>query len=693
MQKRIKRMLPILFVFTLIAVLGKGSLNIAAKTASDYSVQVSTNRKAATCDYQVNGLDLSETSSMEMTVSYTNSNGETITALKQQMMVNASNCKDGVYTGSFSMEDFDIKDYAKYKVSFAIGDVIVDAKDSCDFSIHTDKCKVSVDANTDSTKRKVLLTSTEDAGNVIIPGSNNTVNVFVWKKGASESEAVVAEDEKVLTNTSQAWTINVTKACSGYGTYYAKIAFADGTQTIGKSTFKVVPKATTLKTKKSKALEKKQAFAVSMTGFSAPFTAKKVYFDVYNSKGTKVYTKTATAKSKSSYYAEINMKALNYKFDKYKIKVSAKDANGETVQLSKSASVTQKPSAKSLTIKKSKATRSSTFNLKNAYIPGNIKSVRFLVYQKANGKETLFRKVTATYKSSSNTYTATIKNKKAGTFVVYAYGYTNWGKKVLMKKKSVKITKAEVVRNGWYYEKYNGKTYKFYYKNDKKVTDLTKILKLNKSHNKLYIEINRAACCVTVYAYDSVKKKYIIPVKTFTVSVGRDVSTVAGAGALNIHSSFTPIGTFSICTNGTSVKYSLKPMYEPDGSTVYSRWTSHIVGNVYFHSIAVGSQSHYALNPNTYNRLGSPASAGCIRMTVAGAKWIYDYASTGTPVKIVTGSSKYPGPLGKEKTIKVTSSIHYDPTDPEVPDSTKKKDYAAGRISGYMTKSGKKVGY
>ena len=66
-------------------------------------------------------------------------------------------------------------------------------------------------------------------------------------------------------------------------------------------------------------------------------------------------------------------------------------------------------------------------------------------------------------------------------------------------------------------------------------------------------------------------------------------------------------------------------MHEPDGSTVYARWATHIVGNVYFHSIAVGTQSHYALPAVTYNKLGKPASAGCIRMAVAVAKWIYDY--------------------------------------------------------------------
>lgn len=691
MLKKMKRIVSMMFVFALIAILGKGTFSIAAKTASDYSVVISTNRKAATCNYQVNGLDISETGSMKLTVSYEKEGGETVTALEQEMILDASNCVDGIYTGSFSLEDFDVKDYAKYTVSFTIGDVTVAAKEQCDFSIHTDKCKISVDANNASKNRKVTLTSSEATGNVIIPGSNTTVNVFVWEKGTSEANAVAAGTGKAITNTSQAWTINASKVCKGYGTYYAKIALEDKSATIGKASFSIAPKASALKAAKNSALEKKQAFAVSMTGFSTPVTAKKVYFEIYNSKGTKVYTKKATAKSSSSYYAEIKLKSLSYKFDTYKVKAFAADENGKVAKLSVSASITEKPTAKKFTITKKKSTRTSTFKLTKAYIPGNIKEVKFFMYEKSNGK--LHRTVKASYASSADAYKATIKNKKAGTFTVYAYGYTNWGTRVLMKKASVKISKSEVIRNGWYYEKYNGKTYKFYYKNDKKVTDLTKILGLKKSGNNLYIEINRAACCVTVYAYDSVKKKYIIPVKTFTVSVGRDTSTVAGSGALNISSSFTPIGTYSICTNGTSVKYSLKPMYEPNGSTVYARWASHIVGNVYFHAIAVGSQSHYALNPYTYNRLGSPASAGCIRMTVAGAKWIYDYASTGTTVKIVAGSSSRPGPLGKEKTIKVTSSIHYDPTDPAVPDSTKKKDYAAGRISGYMTKSGKKVGY
>ncbi len=292
--------------------------------------------------------------------------------------------------------------------------------------------------------------------------------------------------------------------------------------------------------------------------------------------------------------------------------------------------------------------------------------------------------------------TTTVNNNKTGSYLVRAYGYTAWNKRVLLNEVNYRLRKKDMGKNGWYYEKYNGKKYKLYYVNNVVQTDVTKLLKLKKSSssntNNFYIEVNRAACTVTIFMKNKDTGKYDLPVKTCTVSVGRDVSTVAGTGGLTLHSSYTPLGTYSICTNGQSVKYTLKPMVEPDGSTVYARWATHIVGNVYFHAIAVGSQSHYALSSSTYNRLGSPASAGCIRMTVADAKWIYDYASTGSTVKIIKGKASKPGPMGKNAVIK-TKGVSYDPTDPAVPTSRKKADYKAKRISGYMTKNGTRVGY
>ena len=151
----------------------------------------------------------------------------------------------------------------------------------------------------------------------------------------------------------------------------------------------------------------------------------------------------------------------------------------------------------------------------------------------------------------------------------------------MLKKTKFKLKKSDLGKNGWYYEKYKGKKYKFYYINNEKQTDLTKILKLKKSssshQNKFYIEVNRAACVVTIYMYNDETNKYDIPVKTCSVCVGSDIWTVAGTGGLHEKSAYTPIGTYSVCTNGQSVKYTMKPMHEPDGSTVYARWATHIV--------------------------------------------------------------------------------------------------------------------
>ena len=434
--------------------------------------------------------------------------------------------------------------------------------------------------------------------------------------------------------------------------------------------------------------EKNQTFRVFVEKVNSALVVKNVTFNIYNSAGKLVCTEKGVHNGTSTYYySDIPLKTINYKFGNYKIEVSVTD-NAGIVRILKKTGVRVKTGT--LTVTKL-ANGTAKFRLKNAYIPGNIKSVRFKVYSIKNGKRTLIKKLIGVY--SNKTYIANYQYMVSGRTQVVACGYTQWNKEIKFKTKEFSVKSSEVGKNGWRYEKYAGKVYKFYYKNGEKLTDLTNVLKLKKGNKKLKIVVNRAACCVTIYAYDSQKKDYIIPVKTCTVSVGRDTATTSGAAGLSISSSYTPLGSYSISSNGTAAKYSLKPMGEPDGSTVYARWASHVVGNVYFHAIAVGSQSHYALRASNYNKLGSAASAGCIRMTVADAKWLYDYAAVGSSVKIEKGNSKKPGPLGKAATIKIAESINYDPTDPSVPAATKKKDYKAGRISGYMTSKGKKVGY
>ena len=66
-----------------------------------------------------------------------------------------------------------------------------------------------------------------------------------------------------------------------------------------------------------------------------------------------------------------------------------------------------------------------------------------------------------------------------------------------------------------------------------------------------------------------------------------------------------------------------------------------------------------------FNLLGEPASLGCVRLTCADAKWIYDNCGTGTEV-IVYDDAENPGPLGKPEEVKLTAENpmrQWDPTD------------------------------
>lgn len=674
------------------------SLTVQAKADTvQTKADIDVERAKGVCNYTVDGIDIETTPSMTLKVSY-DDNGENIVNFSKEINLDASNCPDGSYSGSFSMTDMESYTYAEYKVSFVMSDgTEINADKICDFSVHKNKYSIVATGKNDESNRNMGLKSKESSSDVIVPGENNKVILVIWKKGADESVARPQSTPKAITNLSVTWDLAVSKICAGYGTYYAKVVLendnlANGTYDMGTKSFTVAASCSKITASKPANLEKRASFKVYASNVKSALGVKKVSFNVYNSKGKKVYTKNGSKSGSKNYYAIISLKNLKYILDKYTVKVSITDNIGNKKELSVKASVDQRAKGGSMSVKKRKK-YSCKFSIKNAYIPGGIKKVSFNVYLVKNGKKKFVKRYYAVYNSSSKTYTADMQYTQAGKFAVYAYGTSSWGKNIYLNKKEFSVKKSELGKDGWYYEKYDGKTYKRYYKKDVLVRDLTNVLGIKKNASNLYIEINRAACVVNIYAYDSVTKKYIIPVKTCTVSVGRDVRTCSSAVGLNISSSFTPIGTYSICSNGTASKYSVKPMYEPNGSTVYARWTSHIVGNVYFHSIAVGSNSHYALSARTYNKLGSPASAGCVRMTVADAKWIYDHAAVGTKVKISVGNSSKPGPLGKNKTIKIlSSSVSYDPTDPDVPDGTKKRDYNAKRISGYITKSGKKVG-
>ena len=189
-------------------------------------------------------------------------------------------------------------------------------------------------------------------------------------------------------------------------------------------------------------------------------------------------------------------------------------------------------------------------------------------------------------------------------------------------------------KTGWYYE--NG--YKFYYKNGVKQLDLDGILPRQSSY---WIKVNRTTCSVTVYAKDGANG-YIIPVKRFACSVG-------------LPSTPTPTGTYY-----TPAKYRWHTLMGPS----YGQYCTRIVGGVLFHSVAGYNMTSYNIKAKDYNKLGQPASHGCVRLTVRDAKWIYDNCPLNTKVTIYDSSD--PGPLGKPATIKIPAGQNWDPTDPNI---------------------------
>lgn len=156
------------------------------------------------------------------------------------------------------------------------------------------------------------------------------------------------------------------------------------------------------------------------------------------------------------------------------------------------------------------------------------------------------------------------------------------------------------------------------------------------------IMVNRAANCVTVYEKDAGDGE-LVPVKAFVCSCGREGHE-------------TPLGTFK-----TSNYYQWRLMV--DGS--YGHYAVRFNKGIMFHSIPYYTKNAGNMEWEQFNLLGEPASLGCVRLTCADAKWIYDNCKAGTEV-IVYDDAENPGPLGKPEEVKLTADNpmkKWDPTD------------------------------
>lgn len=190
---------------------------------------------------------------------------------------------------------------------------------------------------------------------------------------------------------------------------------------------------------------------------------------------------------------------------------------------------------------------------------------------------------------------------------------------------------GEVIRDGGTRGNDNEAQNEFYNGSDLKDNGLPYCIKVNKTRN-----------VVTVYRVGD-DGLYSKPVKAMVCSVGETGNTPDGIYNLGDRSEWLPL----------------------EGN-VYGQYAINITGSILFHSVPYFTQSKSDLEVEEYNKLGSSVSAGCVRLSVIDAKWIYDNCSENTYVEIF--ESEYDGPLGKPVAAVISSGSlvgNWDPTDPD----------------------------
>ena len=197
--------------------------------------------------------------------------------------------------------------------------------------------------------------------------------------------------------------------------------------------------------------------------------------------------------------------------------------------------------------------------------------------------------------------------------------------------------------------------------------------KKNKTENlpRYYIKINNRANRVNVYEKDE-NGEYTKLVRGMICSTGEATPPC----------SLYPKTKYKMLGNRTAwAKF----------HTVYVRYPTRIVGGIFFHSVPYLTQSNDGLSYNMFDNLGKAVSAGCIRLQVVDAKWIYDNIPAGTTVEFntkVTNGASAP---------KISSNElcrNWDPTDTDSSNPWKdpsKRNYVKNHTTIDSTKENEKT--
>lgn len=188
-------------------------------------------------------------------------------------------------------------------------------------------------------------------------------------------------------------------------------------------------------------------------------------------------------------------------------------------------------------------------------------------------------------------------------------------------------------------KKIDGLTY-YFDKNGYRINDLTSMY-----GGPYYLVCDRVNGVMTVYNASGT-----VPVKTIRVSVGLP-------------------GTPTWPTN-RNMRLTSYNRWQALMGPSWGQYGTHVDGagngGIFIHSVAGGSRSYYNLPASEYNKLGNPASHGCIRCCVADARWVF-YNCNGSTIRIIDGkynaNESMKGPLGRKALTPLYGSRNFDPTD------------------------------
>lgn len=153
------------------------------------------------------------------------------------------------------------------------------------------------------------------------------------------------------------------------------------------------------------------------------------------------------------------------------------------------------------------------------------------------------------------------------------------------------------------------------------------------------LRMNRSYNNITVYTLDE-NGEYTVPVRTFRCAGGYR----------------SPYGVQHIL-------YQME--WNPMNGNHWAHWCAQIFNSFMMHSTPYYYRNQHSLIYHNYQEFGTTASAGCVRLLVRDAKWVYDNCNVGTIIDYYFDLEN-PGPLGKNEVIYLPNgNCSWEPTDPD----------------------------